>query len=180
MSYNEQYFEGRGNFEPKHQIEVNQWIMFFGIKPLSDVLDFGCGCGQRVHWFRMNSVNAIGVDKAEEAQEHAAGLSKGKINLKIPIKSYDFIFSVDVLEHIEDKELKNILSLLSKLSHQALYGITFVDDKNFSKDPTHINGKTKREWADLLAKYYRYVSPVPPWFLNDNMYLMCFTYPKVE
>ena len=104
-------------------------------------------------------MNAWGMEVSEYARQNAYGRTGGKIHSWLPSSEhsrdwYDLVVSVDVLEHINEDRLINTLMKLSRLSLKAVYGITYVDNHNFPKDPTHITGKTKQEWKEILGGYY--------------------------
>lgn len=178
--FEEEYFKSRNpGLEPKHEFEVKKWIQYFSLEPQDRVFVHGCGFGQRLHWFLNLGMNAWGMDVSEYANEMAFGKARGKIFDYIPAFqdskfSYDLVVSVDVLEHLTDIQLVNAIIKLANLSIKAVYGITYVDNHNFPKDPTHITGKTKQEWKEFLGKHYDKVYDAPrDWYEND-MYLICY------
>jgi len=172
-SFGEEYFKGRMKVEPKHEIEVRCWINSFGLTKEDTVLDFGCGAGARIHCFRKEGINAEGVETSEYARTHEIGMAKDHILEKPSLKKYELICCVDVLEHVDDKEAEEILKKISLIGNKAVIGITFVDNQNFEKDETHINGKKKEEWKNMLLKYYKRVYNVPAWFYEADMYFIC-------
>ena len=180
VDFEEEYFKDRNpGLEPKHEYEVKKWIQYFSLQPKDKVFIHGCGFGQRLHWFLKLGINAWGMEVSEYAREHAYGKAFGRITDSIYIDKdsenmYDLIISVDVLEHIPEDHLIAELIKLSKLSIKTVYGITYIDNHNFPKDPTHITGKTKQEWKEFLGRYYDKVYNAPQdWYEND-MYLICY------
>lgn len=178
--FEKEYFEERNpGIEPKHQFEVAQWIRYFSLFPGDRVFIHGCGYGQRLHCFVELGINAWGMDVSEYAAKHPYGKARGRISDWIPCtndskNSYDLIVSVDVLEHISEDKLVDTMIKLSSLSIKAVYGITYVDNHNFPKDPTHVTGKTKQEWKEFLGRYYDRIYDAPQdWYEND-MYLVCY------
>lgn len=176
MIFEKEYFEDRNpSLEPKHEFEVRKWIQYFSLEKGDGVFVHGTGYGQRLHWFLELGMNAWGMDISKYANVNAYGNAKGRIHDYIPGgKDYELIVSVDVLEHIPESYLHNELQSLAKLSIKAIYGITYVDNHNFPKDPTHVTGKTKEEWRKYLLKFYNNVYDAPKdWYEND-MYLVCY------
>lgn len=178
--FEEEYFVERNpEIEVKHRFEAAQWIRYFSLFPTDKVFVHGCGYGQRLHCFLELGMNAWGMDVSEYARKNAYGKAKGRVQTWIPyndnsINWFNLVVSVDVLEHIPDYALSADLIKLSALSIKAVYGITYIDNHNFPKDSTHITGKTKEEWKELLLKYYDRVYNAPSnWYEND-MYLICY------
>lgn len=152
-------------------IQVNGLIYFFQLEGKS-VLDFGCGVGAKVHLFRAYGIDAWGVDISEYAREHAIGLAKNHIKEKIT-GEYDLIISMDVFEHINDEDLEILMPDIVKASNLFYVGITFIDNPNFPKDETHINGKTREEWREFLSKYYDVVQDAPDFLYAHDMHFIC-------
>ena len=181
--FEEEYFKGRKQLETKHEYEVREWIKHFGLVQNNKVFVHGAGFGQRLHWFMELGMNAWGMDVSKYAIEHAYGQARGRITDWVPCNEiskdwYDLVVSVDVLEHIENYMLTNELIKLSALSNKAVYGITYIDNKNFPKDKTHITGKSKEEWRKLLLKYYDRVWDAPANWYESDMYLICLRFKK--
>jgi cyclopropane fatty-acyl-phospholipid synthase-like methyltransferase len=175
--FEEEYFKDRNpGLEPKHELEVRQLIRYFSLMPDDKVYVHGCGYGQRLHWFLEFGMNAWGMEVSRYAIDNAYGKAHGRITTDLSgLKGwYDLVVSVDVLEHIHPDYIDNIVYRLSELSLKAVYGITFIDNKNFPKDPTHINGKTKQEWKDFLSRFYKRVYDAPRGWYEGHMYLICY------
>ena len=178
--FEEEYFKERNpGLEPKHEYEVRKWIRYFSLQPSDRVFVHGCGYGQRLHWFLTLGMNAWGMEVSEYAMKNAYGSTGGKIHSWLPSSEhsrgwYDLVVSVDVLEHINEDRLINTLIKLSKLSLKAVYGITYIDNHNFPKDPTHITGMAKQEWKDLLSRFYKKVYDAPRDWFESDMYLICY------
>lgn len=180
--FEEEYFKDRNPvLEPKHEYEVRKWIQYFSLQPHDKVFVHGCGYGQRLHWFRELGVDAWGMDVSQYAIDNAYGKAKGKILSWLPCSdttkgSYDLVISVDVLEHLDESllRLSDTVRKLSELAVKAIYGITYIDNHNFPKDPTHITGKTKKEWKNYLSGFYDRVYDAPNDWYESDMYLICY------
>lgn len=109
-------------YKPR-EVFLNKEINNLGLNSKIKFLDIGCGTGimtKRVS--DQFDANAIGVDISDESIEFAnkfysnnkLSFSLGEAN-KIPYKnnSFDFIISLDVLEHIENQ--KNAIFEISRL-----------------------------------------------------------------
>jgi len=178
--FEEEYFKERNpELEPKHEFEVRKWVQYFSLQPGDKIFECGTGYGQRLHWFLVLGMNAWGMDISRYAREHSYGESKGRVSNYIPSGKdskdwYDLVISVDVLEHLDDQLLVDVIIKLRALALKAIYGITYIDNHNFPKDPTHINGKTKQEWKEFLGKYYDRVYDAPADWYESDMYLICY------
>src|SRR5579859_4098054 len=78
------------------------------------ILDIGCGTGFFVMSLRAKNISGFGIDISTEVFRNIIGVkrkyfSEGDVR-KIPYKgkSFDGIISIDVLEHIEKKDIPNV------------------------------------------------------------------------
>ena len=174
--FEEEYFKDRNHeLEPKHEYEVKKWIQYFSLWSGDKVFVHGCGTGQRLHWFIELGMNAWGMDVSEYARNNPYGKARGRIFDWIPDNKVDLIVSVDVLEHLDDVKLVDTIIKLSQKSMKAIYGITYKEHHNFPKDPTHINGKSRREWQEFLLDYYNRVYDAPNDFaVEPTTFFICY------
>lgn len=160
------------------------------------VLDFGCGLGLLVRELYKLNCNILGTDVS------AWAINYGKNNFK-KIKNYlvhytkellalhnlDYIFFMDVLEHCESGELKDIMELLASHDNiNILVRIPVANKKNGNyvldvsrNDKTHIQCLTKNQWTKIFKKYGFEVDKV----LNgkqayDSKGVMVCTFKKVK
>ena len=155
IEYNEKYFESRG-LEQKHYLQAMTWIEYFNLDENSRVLDFGSGRGPYVHSLRYYGIPAFGVDIAEDAIKNPIGLANGNIFLEkgFQFKTYDLIICYDVLEHLEEKEIDNIIEKLKNYSKKyVLFSICFYNDPNYLLDPTHKTMKSRFWWIKKINEH---------------------------
>ena len=178
--YEEEYFKERNpELEQRHVIEVAQCISFMGLQEHDKILDYGCGFGQHVHCFVEEGIqDVVGFDISEYAKQHPFGKSENRLTTSLSEISskYDLIFSIDILEHLTDEQVKEALAWIRKHTDKLLVGITSKDSPNFVKDKTHINGKTIYEWKHVLKHYFRRVNKAPKYFHEAQMYLIAYAF----
>jgi SAM-dependent methyltransferase len=115
------------------------------------VLDYGCGKGTLVRALRHMSLDADGYDPGVPAYSAK------------PNRTYDFLTSFDVLEHIEPEYVPEVLAHMASLADRAYLvialepdrsGHTLADGRNL-----HVSLKTKDEWLAVLREYWTTVEP---------------------
>lgn len=126
------------------------------------VLDAGCGMGNLAEGLRNLGIEAWGVDINEDAlsqvsQKFKRFCQKGDVlNLDFSDQSFDLVSTVNVLEHIREKDIKNALSECSRVARRAMYHeITVNEDlRTIDKDPTHRTKKPVGWWFGVLRKLF--------------------------
>jgi 2-polyprenyl-3-methyl-5-hydroxy-6-metoxy-1,4-benzoquinol methylase len=108
----------------KNSLHGRQYIEFLPKEKDLKIIDLGCGTGSLVSGLinaGFSNVSGIDFSKENVSQGNAAGLiiSQGEIEefLKSSIEvdtKFDVIFLLDVLEHLDDEELYNILDKIYK------------------------------------------------------------------
>ena len=122
------------------------------------ILDYGCGVGFLIKAFKKIGFKKIyGFDISSWAKKYAK-----KLNCRIVNKTdgkYDMGIFLDVLEHMTDKEIKNVFKKTK--FDKLLLRIPCSEEPNSKKfylkisriDKTHINCKTKNEWINLFKSF---------------------------
>ena len=73
------------------------------LEPGASVLDYGCGAGNMVDEYRTAGYNAYGCDiRLESVSEHLRPISPQDGSIPFPDASFDFVFSDQVMEHVQD------------------------------------------------------------------------------
>ena len=136
------------------------------------VLEIGCGDAfatrivqQTVKKVTATDFDPIFIEEIHDRRQHKWELDAHVHNMVLePTKqSFDGIFSLDVLEHVqqsdEDAFLKN--TCLSLKSHGALIiGMPSLESQTYASEASkigHVNCKTGTDLRDLMKKYFHSV-----------------------
>jgi GT2 family glycosyltransferase/cyclopropane fatty-acyl-phospholipid synthase-like methyltransferase len=155
--YNEYYYEHCCGVPYQRD---DHWLGFFrqiadhiadDIQPAS-VLDAGCAWGFLVEMLRDRGVEAWGMDISEYAISKVHESVKpycwvGSVLDPLPQK-YDLLVSIEVLEHLPQRESEQALINLCQYSDDILFSSTPMD----YKESTHFNVQQPEYWAELFAR----------------------------
>ncbi|WP_313568881.1 class I SAM-dependent methyltransferase [Acetoanaerobium noterae] len=149
--------------------------------PNSSALDIGCGRGELLELLGENHVNAVGIDinaemikycKRKGLNAHNADAYEYLLGTKDD--DFDYIFLIQVAEHLDYKYLKSLIELSYKKlkkdgilfmetpNHQSLYIYT----NSFYIDPTHTKPVSPHfiRYICLNANFksvdFKYISPI--------------------
>ncbi len=172
LDKDELYFSGRGQLDASHFIMAKQWITQF--KPKT-VLDLGCGLGHYGYTLDMWGVGYQGLDISKWAvkntEYHHLKIKQGDIRDPQDFKDFDLVLCVDVLEHLEEKDLDQVLANVKTYGKSFLFSIPFLGDPNLNLDPTHRIKKEKQWWINKLTNHFK-IKEVPDYFLFKYQMLM--------
>jgi len=120
----------------------------------SSVLDYGCAKGYLVHALRMLGVQACGEDISDYAIENCHPRVKDYIS-KPTGSYYDLIICKDILEHVEEKDLPELLTDVAKRGRQFFFVIPLGDEDRFrireyEVDVTHVTKKDEEWWIRMF------------------------------
>ena len=126
------------------------------------VLDFGCAKGFLVHALNLLGKEAIGVDISEYALQTSLKQVKDKLFLlDKPLSEMgfkiDLLIAKDVLEHIPEEDIDNVLSEFYKVCDQAFLVIPLGDNdafriREYEIDKTHVTRKDEEWWINKINK----------------------------
>ena len=134
------------------------------LPPGCAVLDFGCAVGLLVDSMFKKGIDIVGTDISYWA------INYGRERLSLPKKvlqhynrqlledPFDFTLFLDVLEHIPEKEIEEILSLVEapflivRIPVSEIEGGDFIIEIH-RKDSTHIQCHSKEWWEAFFDKY---------------------------
>ena len=142
-------------------------ISFLNLKEGDYVLDFGCATGHLLKCIKCNTKCKVkGTDISLWAIEYGKknfGLQRELeyYNINLLATHPDYIFFLDVLEHIESGMLNNILKIASESVKKAILvrvPVSLKEGENFvlevsRNDKTHIQVHCKSWWINLFKKY---------------------------
>ncbi len=170
----ELYFANRG-LEAKHFLMAKEYLSL--VKP-SSVLDIGCGFGNYGKAIKtmVPLVNYIGVDKSKWAVENTPykdldikqmDITKG---IALPDSDYDLVLAVDILEHLDYKDLDRTLNLISQRGKHFIFSIPFKnEDENLYKDNTHKIFEEKGWWKEKFSKYFDLIETPKNWLYSHQI-----------
>lgn len=101
------------------------------------VLDAGCGSGTISHFLSLHAGEVVGIDSNPSAIEYASGAYKapnlqfqlGQFDDLVGEKPFDKIYSIEVVEHLYDHQVADVLSLFHKLTNPG--GQLFLTTPNY-------------------------------------------------
>jgi 2-polyprenyl-3-methyl-5-hydroxy-6-metoxy-1,4-benzoquinol methylase len=101
------------------------------------VLDAGCGSGTISHFLSLHAGEVVGIDSNPSAIEYASGAYKapnlqfrlGQFDDLVDEKPFDKIYSIEVVEHLYDHQVADVLSLFHKLTNPG--GQLFLTTPNY-------------------------------------------------
>lgn len=167
------YFETHKQIEIRHFFMVKQWVDFF--KPKS-VLDLGCGVGLYGFVFAYLGFPYKGMERSNWAIENRAhpnlNIDQGDITEKQDYKNYDIVLALDVLEHIEEKDLSKTLKYIKSYGKKFLFSIPYLGDPNLDQDPTHIIKRPKKWWLEQMKKAGLKIEETPEHWVYRNQLLL--------
>lgn len=159
MTFDAEYWKGKGGLEQKHYYQVMRWMEFF--KP-DKVLDFGCGRGAYVYAFRYYGVSAEGFEPSKAAVDTALT----PVSSVKPSGVYDLVVCYDVFEHVPEAEVNDFLKELRGYAKEwLLVSVCAAGDPNFKLDSTHKTFKTMAWWKNEVSKAGFEVVETPKSFL---------------
>lgn len=104
-----------------HDVSQNYAALLDAIEgePPYSILDFGCGPGRDLHYFRSLGHDAWGLDGSRELAEMARAYSGCKVlhqdflSMELPENRFDGVFANASLFHVPSRELPRVLTELS-------------------------------------------------------------------
>ena len=173
--FNKDYFEngvvtgksGYTNYQWMPELTIKlayNIIKYLGLEDEHEVLDFGCAKGYLVKALRILDIKAYGVDISKYAIEMADSEVRDYLRLAdknniIPFdKTFDWLITKDVLEHMTEDALDNFLKVSRKAAKNSFHVIPLGDEKEcfvipaYELDTTHVLKKPKDWWIDRFEK----------------------------
>ncbi len=175
-TFDEEYFE-RGYVAGKSCYTNYRWlpeltiplayhlINHLGLKDHHRLLDFGCAKGYLVRAFRLLGFNAFGCDCSHYAESTWEGdlkecccrIGSGMFPDTEPFNDqFDWVITMDVLEHLDKEQLGLMLSSMARRCDAALHVIPLGDASGqyiipYSKlDSTHQPSRTWEQWYQIF------------------------------
>ena len=119
-------------------------------------VDIGCAKGFLVHALRILNCSAYGEDISDYAVKNSHPKVKDFIS-KPNDKKYDLVICKDVLEHVDEKVIKEFLSFLKDKGDTFFFVIPLADDgkfriREYEMDITHVTKKDEEWWLSLFKE----------------------------
>lgn len=119
-------------------------------------VDVGCAKGFLVHALRILGCNAYGEDISQYAIENCHDKVKKYLSTETE-KKYDLLICKDVLEHVSESNLPELLQKFLKRAEQFFFVIPLGDNnlfriREYEIDVTHITKKDEEWWIDLFTQ----------------------------
>lgn len=141
---------------------VEAMAAHLGIFPGESVYDFGCARGYVVRALREQGYQAYGSDVSTWAIQNADENAKPYVSVgdRVPF-SVDWIIAKDVLEHVPEAELHEIIPNMMERARRGVFIVVPLADEatgryvvpEYEEDTTHVIRWTLGQWIRLIEKY---------------------------
>jgi hypothetical protein len=169
IQYDEKYYT-TNNYEnylskrDRYKKLAHELYTFFSLIKIDNkhinVLDYGCALGFFLDGLKDVGIqNTFGYDISEWALSKVNSEKHSLLNYEQLFENkYNFVYFLDVLEHMKDEEIHNVLIKLDTNKIIVRIPVSLNDGENFHlevsrNDKTHINCKTKEDWIEYFKKY---------------------------
>ena len=142
------YLSGHGLKTWVDKGALNKILEIIKVKSLVDI---GCGPGGVVYYAKKIGLDAIGIDgdsSINRVDENLFVIHDYCLGPYIPDKIFDLGWSVEFLEHVEEKFQKNYFETFKKCKY-----IFITHAPENSKGYNHVNLKDSNYWIDVFKKY---------------------------
>lgn len=117
----------------------------YDLPPVRSILDFGCGRSRLVDWLaKIHDARAFRYDPA--IPEFS----------KMPTEKIDLVLCTDVMEHIPEENLPNVIGAIRDLSPNAYFNISCRSATEIlpNGENAHCTVRPPRWWADHLRQTF--------------------------
>lgn len=136
---------------------VEKAIKAFAMQPGSTVIDFGTGTGRAAQLFKDAGMDVTGIDHAMNCLDSGVDIPLLVCCLwDLPDITADVGYCTDVMEHIPDERIDDVLRGIAERCPVAFYAIdTGID--NCGKvigETLHVSIHPHEWWLEKLSNYY--------------------------
>tara|TARA_E500000318_G_C3557808_1_gene211946 strand:- start:324 stop:923 length:600 start_codon:yes stop_codon:yes gene_type:complete len=129
-------------------IDIKEYFKF------DTCVDYGCAKGFLVNALRIIGCDAYGEDISEYAIENCHPNVRDYVSLPND-NVYDLLICKDVLEHIPEKDIPNVLHRFKKKSKKFFFVVPLGDNDRFrireyEVDITHVTKKDEEWWINMF------------------------------
>ena len=139
--------------------------------PVYTFLELGCAKGFLPQAFRMQGIDAMGLDISEYAIEHCHPEMEPYLFLQnasdlsnFPNNKFDLIYSWDFMEHLKPEDVLSCLKENKRIGKRYINHNITVFDRDYGaicshfpdepQDPTHVSCYTRLWWEDIFASAF--------------------------
>jgi len=189
MNFKEDYFikskisNYKDYTKKKYDLLTKELVDILGLKKEDYVVDFGCATGKLINCLKRNCNCKV---KGTDISFWAINYGKKELGLDEELEFYnlnllttnpDYLLLLDVLEHIPQEDLEDLLAIISKGDYKGILvrvPVAAKEGENFAlevskNDKTHIQIHDKQWWKRLFVKYgFNYCELVKGKFIYDS------------
>lgn len=124
------------------------------LKPTGKIIDFGCGTGRAARAISDRGYDVHLVDFASNCRDQVASdlpFTELDLTEPIPLRA-DYGYCVDVMEHIEPKNVHTVIKNIMASSNNVFFQISTINDRcglTIGKE-LHLTVKSTKWWVDLF------------------------------
>lgn len=122
---------------------------------IKSMIDVGCGPGDMVEIAKLRGIEVLGIDGDFSLKEHWESNGTPVIlhdftqgQPPLPLPEFDLGWSVEFLEHVEEKYLDNFMQVFSKCK----YVVCTAAPPGYAGHH-HVNCQPQQYWVEVFAKY---------------------------
>ena len=175
LSYGEAYFDGPPGigyggyrYDGRYSSVVRKACKRYSLEKRSKILELGCAKGYVLfEFFKKNYRNIEGIDVSKYAINSSPKSirkylkQKSLSDLVLPEETYDFIFSKEVLPHLDISTLEKLIPMIIKsikVKRNIVLVVqvaesSFEKEKIVSWDPTHKTIRSCAWWRDFVSSF---------------------------
>lgn len=126
-----------------HELALQIHACVLDLKPAT-VLEYGCGQSELYRLFENAVSKWVRYDPAIEAIS------------RIPVESVDMVINTDVLEHIPQSDLRDVLGHIRSYSDKAFFSIATRPAREWlpNGENAHCTVMTENEWLGVIKEYF--------------------------
>lgn len=147
-----EYFLRRTDMELKHTFFAMDFISHFHPKT---VWDLGCGAGQLTFLFNRAGIDCIGVDRSDYIINFDKAIYGDHFRCQdikeIDLEKRDLVLCLDILEHIDYKDIDNVLERIKKCGDHFIFSVPIRGTPEADGDRTHRIKEDRIFWENKLT-----------------------------
>lgn len=127
-------------------------VMSLNMKPGESVIDYGCGTGRALKLFQEMDIKVTGIDHAANCLETDVPFIQSCL-WDLPDIESDYAFCTDVMEHIPEEKVSDVLNGIKERCRAAYFQICLTKD-GFGPlilgEPLHLTVQPVEWWAQKM------------------------------